>query len=395
MRSFEGIKVLDLTENLSGNLTTMYLANFGAEVIKVEKPTSGDKSRNWQPQKEGKSLYFAYLNRGKKSITIDIHQQEGIDVLKKLITDVDVICESLGAEFMEKNGLGYEHVQSLNPKIIYASQSYFGHTGPYKKRPGSSCSTQALGVTMDMTGVYGGPPIKSGPSMGEHYTAGYLASGIMLALINKQLTGEGQKVDVSLLDSLFSTIEAASAAYSLLEEIQTRKGNFDPACAPYDTFETNDGFVAIGVANELQWQNLCKHVINMPELIEHPVYYENEGRCKDYLHNLRPILAEYLLTCSKYDIERLCREVGIPSGEVLDVPSIVDHPHIVDNGFLTEMNDKEVGKVKIPTLPIALSETPAILNESAPLLGENTDEVLSGFGFSKETISELKFKKIV
>ncbi len=394
MRPLKGVKVLDLTDNLAGNLTTMYLANFGAEVVKVEQPIIGDKSRIWEPIKHNKSVYHAYLNRGKKSVTLDLERPEGLEILKKLIEKYDVICESFGDEIMIKKGLDYSQIQKINPKIVYASQSYFGHTGPYKSRPGSSCSAQAIGVTMDMTGVDGGPPIKAGPAMGEHYAAGYLASGIMLALIHKKATDEGQKVDVALLDSLFSTIEAASAAYSMLGEVQTRKGNFDPACAPYDTFETKDGYVAIGVANELQWQNFCKHVIEKPELIEHPVYYCNEGRCKDYLYNLRPILADDIIKYSKYDIEKKCREVGIPSGEVLDIPSIIEHPHVSENDFLTELCDEELGDLRIPKLPIDLSETPGIFNECAPSLGQHTDDVLKQEALL-DNIEDLKLKKIV
>ncbi|QUH24946.1 CaiB/BaiF CoA transferase family protein [Serpentinicella alkaliphila] len=390
MKALGGVKVLDFTENLAGNLTTMYLASFGAEVIKVEKPNEGNKSRKWKPQKAGKSLYFNYLNSGKKSMTLDINKREEIEILKQIIEKVDIICESYGPGVMESLGLGYDDVIKINPKIIYASYSYFGHTGPYKNKVGSSCVAQALGVSMDMTGTVNSYPIKAGVAMGEYYGAGYLATGITLALINKQINGKGQKIDVSLLDSLFSIIEAAPATYSMSGEIQTRKGNFDPACAPYDTFKTNDGFVAIGVANEEQWKNLCKHVIYMPELIDDPRFSTNEGRCDDYLNKLRPIVESYTVTTSKYDIEKRCRAVGIPSGEVLDVPGIVTHPHIVENDFMVEIVDNEVGKTKVPKLPIELSDTPIILDSCAPELGKDTDDILNEFGINKEYMESAK-----
>lgn len=394
MRPLDGVKVLDLTQKITGNLTTMYLANFGAEVIKIEKPGIGDVVRTWKPLKDGKSAYFAYLNREKKSVTLDINSDEGKAIIKKLVKECDVICENFEPDFMDSIGLGYESLKEINPEIVYASCSYFGDSGPYKNKPGTSYVAQSLGVAMDMTGTVGSYPIRTGPSIGEHYCAGYVATGIMLALINRKLNDEGQKVNVSLQDSLYSIIEAAPAACSLVDEIQTRKGNFDPACAPYDTFKTNDGYVAIGVATEAQWVKLC-HVFDMTDFIDHPIYGNNIGRCDDYLNKLRPILEEYTMKHSKDDIEKGCREVGIPCGAVLDVPGIMNHPQITENNFVVEMEDKEVGKFKIPTLPIDLSETPAKLNASAPVLGENTEEILTTIGYKNEEIDNLRKNNII
>lgn len=395
MKPLDGVRVIDFTENLAGSLTTMYLASFGAEVIKIENPEEGAKTRKYQPLKDDKSLYFAYLSKGMKSLGIDISKEESKDIIEKLIKKSDVICESNEPGYMEKFGLAYEDVKKLNPEIIYASQSYYGQTGPMKNIPGSSCTAQAYGVSMDMTGVDGGEPIKAGPPMGEHYSAGYMASGIVMALIRKKIDGYGQKIDVSLLDSLFSTIEAAAAAYSMNGEIQTRKGNFDPACAPYDTFQTNDGFVSVGVASEIQWKNFATHVVNMPELVTHPVYSTNTGRCQDYLNNLRPILAEYIMKCSKYDIERLCRDYGIPSAEVMDIDGMIEHPHISENDFLCEFDNKNTGKFIYPSLPISLSDTPAVMENDIPSLGENTEDILKEIGYDNADIESFKDIRLI
>ncbi|MGV8982215.1 CaiB/BaiF CoA transferase family protein [Clostridium sp.] len=387
MKPLKGLKVLDFTEKLTGNLTTMYLSSYGAEVIKVERPNVGDPVRLWKPIKNGKSVYFEYLNRGKKSLEIDINTENGCSIIKKLVKQCDVVCESFHPEFMDSIGLGYNSLKKINPKIIYASCSYFGNSGPYKNKPGTSTIVQSLGVSMDMTGRLGEYPIKSGPSIVEHYSAGYLATGIMLALINRNITGEGQKVDISLLDSVFSIIEAAPAAYSLIGEIHTRKGNFDPACAPYDTFKTNDGYVAVGVATEGQWSKFCE-AINMTNLIEDPRFKYNEGRCDDYTNKLRPILEGCTLKHSKYEIEDECKKRGIPCSAVLDIEEIINHPQIADNNFMFEMESKKIGRIKVPSLPMKLSTESDEHNSSAPELGENTKEILSDLEL---TIKQLLF----
>lgn len=391
MKPLKGIKVLDFTEKLAGNLATMYLTNYGAEIIKIEKPEVGDPVRKWEPMKNGTSIYFQYLNRGKKSVDIDINTDKGKAIIKKLVEDCDVVCENFEPGFMDEIGLGYENLKKINPKIIFASYSYFGNSGPYKNRPATSAITQALGVSMDMTGTVGSYPIKTGPSVGEHYSAVYLATGIMLSLINRKSTGEGQKVDIALLDSIFSILEAAPAAYSSIGEIQTRKGNFDPACAPYDTFETNDGYVAIGVATEGQWVNLC-HALEMPELLEDPRFKDVQGRCDDYLNKLRPIIEEYTLKHSKFTIEDNCRKVNIPCGTVLNVEQSINSEQIVENNFMFEMEDEKIGKIKMPSIPLELSDATERLEDKAPSLGENTVEVLSEIGFlnneKQETVTE-------
>lgn len=395
VKPLEKVKVVDFTDNLAGSLATMYLASFGAEVIKIENPKKGSKLRKYEPVIENESLFFNYLGKGTKSLSIDIAKKESKEIIERVIREADVICESSEPGYMDSMGFGYEDVKKINPEIIYASESYYGQTGPMKNKPGSSCTAQAYGVSMDMTGVIDEAPIKSGPAMGEHYAGGYMASGVILALIRKRMDGFGQKIDVSLLDSLFSTIEAAAAAYSLNEEIQTRKGNFDPACAPYDTFKTNDGFVAVGVASEIQWQNFAKHVVNMPELVTHPVYSTNNGRCDDYLFNLRPILADHIENCSKYDIERLCRDYGIPSAEVNDIESMMNHPHVAENGFLSILSNDSIGEFKVPTLPIELSDTPAVFETEVPSVGEHTLDILKELGYSDDRINDLKINDII
>lgn len=224
MKALENIKILDLSEKLTVSLATMYLSGYGAEVTKIEKPNGGDSARKWEPRKAEESIYFNYLNGGKKSVTLDITTKEGTEILKKLVPMYDVVCVGTEAGYMDSLGLGYEDMKALKEDIIYAAYSYYGETGPYKNKPSSSLTVQAKGVAMDMTGVHGDYPVQAAPSIAEHYSAAYFATGIVMALVDRNIRGIGQKVDIALLDSIYSCIEAAPAAYSTVGEIHKRKG---------------------------------------------------------------------------------------------------------------------------------------------------------------------------
>ena len=394
MKALENVKILDLSEKLTVSLATMYLSGYGAEVTKVERPGKGDAARGWAPVKEEKSLYFNYLNSGKKSVSLDITTKEGAEIFKKLIPLFDVVCVDKEAGYMERLGLGYEDLKKIKADIIYAAYSYYGETGPYKNKPASSLTVQAKGVAMDMTGVHNEYPVQSAPSIAEHYSAAYIASGIVMALIDKNIRGIGQKVDIALLDSIYSCIEAAPAAYSTVGEIHKRKGNFDPSCAPYDTFETADGYVAIGVATQQQWLSFCD-ALGFEDLKEDPRFADNEKRRGDYMTGLRPILAEKLIHYNKLDVEKKCRAKGIPCCAVLTVPEITDLPNTLENGYMITAESKTFGHLRYPSIPFALHETPAAPFEDAPSLGSDTEAVLAAAGFGKAEMENWKEKEII
>ncbi len=375
MLPLKDVRILDLSEGLVCSLATMYLSRFGAVVTKVEGP-NGDCVRSWEPQKEGESLYFNYLNGGKESIVLDITTEAGRKQFETILPQYDVLCINGSGVNLEKLGLGYERLKEIKPDLIYAVYSYFGTEGPMAGRPGSSLVAQALGVAMDMTGVIGGPPIHSAPSIAEHYAAGYLATGMLFSLIEKIQSGKGQKIDISLQDSIFSCIEAAPAACSTVGEIHTRKGNFDPSCAPYDTFAVADGYVAVGVATQLQWEKFCD-VLGFEDLKTDPRFLTNEDRRTDYLDILRPILEERMKHMGKLEIESKCRESGIPCGAVLTVAEITDMPNTLENGFLQTWEDPTIGTIRAPELPFTLSDSKAGLQKKAPALGEHTNVILS------------------
>lgn len=375
--ALQGVVILDLTQKLTGSLATMYLKNFGAEVIKVETP-EGDKARNWEPMREDQSIYFNYLNGGKKSISLDYTTEQGKEILLKLIQKCDVFCIGEDIPNPEDFGLDYETLKKVKSDLIYAAYSYFGQDGPMKSKPGSSLVAQARGVAMDMTGVINEEPCQAGPSIAEHYAAGFFASAIVMALVDKFERGVGQKVDISLQDSVYSCIEAAPAAYSTVGEIHTRKGNFDPSCAPYDTFETSDGYVAVGCATQVQWERFCD-VLGFDDLKNDSRFLDNEGRRTDYLFILRPLLQEKIIKMEKSYVESQCRTQGIPCCAVFNVKEITDMPNTIENHFIKEVESKKLGKLVYPTLPFTLSETPSEIFAEAPALGEHTKEILEKF----------------
>lgn len=394
MNALENIKILDLSEKLTISLATMYLSAYGAEITKIERPNEGDKTRRWEPMKNGGSLYFNYLNGGKKSITLDISTKEGTEILKKMIPFYDVICVGTEAGYMESLGLGYEDLKKIKSDIIYASYSYYGETGPYKNKPASSLTAQAKGVAMDMTGVHNEYPVQSAPSIAEHYSAAYFATGIVMALVDKNIRGIGQKVDIALLDSIYSCIEAAPAAYSTVGEVHKRKGNFDPSCAPYDTFQTSDGYVAVGVATQNQWEKFCD-VLELKDLKEDPRFIDNEGRRTDYIEVLRPILAKRLSVYTKTEIENKCRTQGIPCCAVLTIPEITDLPNTLENGYMVSVFSEKYGMLHYPSIPFVLSDTKAKSFVDASALGQDTNACMKTIGITEEEIQKLQDKNII
>ena len=387
MKALENIKILDLSSGLASDLALMYLTAFGAEVTQVESPQSGSEERNWEPSRDGTSYYYNYLNSGKKSITLNLESEAGKEIFKKLLPKYDVVCVSSRPGWMEEQGLGYESLKAVKEDLIYASCTPYGLEGTHTEKAASSLTVQALGVAMDMTGVQDGYPVSSQPELMEHYAAGYLATGILLALIERNKSGIGQIVDISLQDSIFSCIETAPVAVSTINEIQTRKGNHDPSCAPYDSFQTKDGFVTIGVATQAQWEKFCD-VMELGSLKEDPRYATNELRCRDYLTALRPELAEILKEWSKFEVEKRCRSRGVPCCAVLAVDEICDMPNTIENGFIIEKNSEVLGRVKFPALPFTLSRTPAEIFSDAVEPGEDTESCLREAGFSEDEIRE-------
>ena len=257
MKPLEGIKVLDFSQIHGASFSTMLLADFGAEIIKVEKIEGGDMLRTFAPKIGDYSAYHAYLNRGKKSIAVDLKTEEGKDIIKELVKHVDVVCENFKYGTMDRLGLGYEVLSEINPKLVYASLTGYGRKGEKKERACFDNTAQAFSSMLDMTGYGGGAPITMGAQLGNLYGGMHLALGIVLAVINVRKGGDGQMVDVSASDSLFSALEDGMVDIEFNGHQHIRNGNMSQAIAPYDTYATKDGFVSIGVSTDDQWEKFC------------------------------------------------------------------------------------------------------------------------------------------
>lgn len=395
MKPLQGVKVVDFTQAHAGSLATMILSDFGAEVIKIERPKVGDLARYWEPMKDGNSGYYVYLNRGKKSMGIDAGSAEGKEILLNLIKEADVVTENFKYGSMERLGLDYETLKKVNPEIIYASLNGFGTTGPLKENIGLDLQLQAMSGIMDRTGFPDGPPTKVGAALGDQLSGLYMATGILLSLINKKKHNEGQKVDIGILDCLISILEAAPAAYSMTGETPSRTGNSYPGISPYDVFKCNDGYVAIGISTDNQWKKFCK-ALNLKELAENPLYDTNESRGIYYEKGLRDEIEAYLKQHSKFEIERILREERLACGAVCTVKEAMESPQIKHRNMVKKIKDENIGgEVGIPNTIIRLEKTPGGFEEGAPRLGEHTFKYLKELGYTEEEIKKLLDKNII
>ncbi len=395
MKLLEGIKVVDFTQAHAGSLCTMILADFGAEVIKIERPGVGDLARYWGPFKNDSSGYYAYLNRGKKSIAVNGGTEEGKKILLDLIKDADVVTENFKYGSMERMGLGYDVLKEVNPELIYASLNGYGQTGPMKEKIGLDLQLQAGSGLMDRTGFPGGAPTKGGPAMGDHLSGTYMANAIMLALIEKEKSGKGQKIDIAIYDCLYSVLEGNPVTVSMTGTIGDRMGNSDPTAAPYDTFQTNDGYVAVGVSTDRQWEKFCD-AMGMDDLKNDERYKKNGDRVKLYYEGLRDTIEERTKTMSKFDIEQKLWDVHVSCGAVYTVTEAMATEQVKARNMLVEVEDEGIGeKVGIPGTIIKFSETPGGVQGSAPLMGRDTAAYLAQLGYSEADMAELEEQNVI
>lgn len=395
MKLLEGIKVVDFTQAHAGSLCTMLLADFGAEVIKIERPGVGDLARYWSPFKNGSSGYYAYLNRGKKSIGVNGSTEEGGKILLDLIKDADVVTENFKYGSMERMGLSYETLKEVNPELIYASLNGYGQNGPMKKTIGLDLQLQAGSGFMDRTGFPDGAPTKAGPAMGDQLSGTYMATAIMLALIAKKKTGRGQKIDIAILDCLFSILEAGPITYCMTGSVPDRVGNSYPSISPYDTFKAKDGYVAIGISTDNQWLKFCD-ALGMEDLKKEEKYRTNESRGNHYETGLKQAIEAVTGTMSKFEIEEKLRNVRLACGAVYTVSEAMNTEQIKVRNMLTPIYDEGIGEeIRIPGTVIKMSETPGGFTEGAPSLGKHTRYYLKQLGYTDEQIETLAGQNVI
>ena len=392
-RPLEGVKVLDLTQAYSGPFCTMHLADMGAEVIKIESP-NGDQSRAWGPFKNDYSAYYSYINRNKKGIVLDLKSPEGKKILWELIAEADVLCENFKVGTFEKLGFTYEEMQKVNPRIIYGSISGFGLEGPLASRPCYDIIAQAMSGMMSVTGHVEHPCVKIGPSIGDNYSGTYLSLGICMALYQREKTGLGQRLDIAMLDTLYSVMENFVITYTVGGEVPSRMGNADSGIAPFDSFRAKDGDFVMGCGTDRMWANLCK-AMGREELIEDPRYKTNDARCRNYLPDLKKIVEDWSTTKTVAELEEIITGISIPFGQINNIADVSNHPQIKARNMLWKVYDPGMdAEISIPGTPIKMHGTPDEIQKAAPQLGEDTEAVLAGWlGYSKEDIDKARQNK--
>jgi CoA:oxalate CoA-transferase len=371
----------------------MVLADLGADVLKIERPGTGDDSRSFGPYEGSESAYFMSINRNKKSMTLNLKDPEAIKLVKEMILHFDVLVENFRPGVMEKLGLSYEELSELNPRLVYASSCGFGQTGPYSHLPAYDLILQGMGGIMSITGDNREHPTKVGSSIADIFAGVFCSIGILAALRHREKTGRGQQVDISMLDCQVSILENAIARYFVNGESPEPMGNRHPSISPFATFHTSDGFLNIAVGNDAIWERFCG-LIGRDDLVKDPRYVSNEAR-NDNFDELKGILDEVIATDSTDNwIEKL-REAKVPCGPINNIEHVVNDLQVLHREMIVEVDHPSVGKTKIPGCPIKMSETPGSVYKAAPVLGEDLKDVLSGLlGKSEKEIEELKQKGI-
>ncbi len=392
-QALEGIKVLDLTRVLAGPYATMVMGDMGAEIIKIEAPKIGDDSRAFGPYLNKESAYFMSLNRNKKSITLNLKKDKAKEIFREMVKKADVVVENYRPGTMEKLGLGYEELKKINPKIIYAAASGFGHTGPYSKRPAYDAVVQAMGGIMSITGEVGGKPIRVGPSVGDITAGLFTTIGILAALNYRNETGIGQKVDVAMLDCQVAILENAIARYVVGGVVPKPAGNRHTSITPFEPFETLDGEIMIAAGNDVLFAKMAE-LMNKKEWIEDERFKTNPVRT-DHAQELKEVIEPVTKTKKTKEWEDILNKNGIPNGPINSIDQVLEDEQVNARNMIVEIDHPVAGHLKMAGVPIKMSETQGEVRFPAPTLGQHTDEILADFlGKSQDEIKELKDEDI-
>jgi crotonobetainyl-CoA:carnitine CoA-transferase CaiB-like acyl-CoA transferase len=400
--ALQKIRIVDITRAMAGPYCTMLLGDFGADIIKIERPGVGDESRGWGPpfvgdpygSYPGESAYFLSANRNKRSLTVNIKDPAGQSIISKLVQVSDVFIENFRTGVLDQMGLGYEDLSKENPGLIYCSISGYGRTGPYAEHPGYDAIVQAEGGMMSITGPIEGPPSRVGIPIIDITSGMFAASAILAALYERIESGKGQLIDISLLDTQAALLSNVASNYLVSGEDPKRVGNAHPNIAPYEPFQARDKGFVLGAANQRQWEKLCD-VIGHPALKEDPRFLENVDRVKNR-DQLITALNGIFQEKDAADWLEIIQEGGLPCGPINTVPEVFAHPQGESRGYIQHVEHSTAGKIPVTGFPYKLSRTPAELHHPPPTLGEHNHEILINLlGYSSEEVSQLEEQGVI
>ncbi|MCJ7715854.1 MAG: CoA transferase [Anaerolineales bacterium] len=402
MSALTNIRIVDITRAMAGPYCTMMLGDFGADVIKVERPGSGDESRGWGPPfvggpygpYSGISAYFLSANRNKRSLTVNLKDPQGQEIIRRLAGVSDVLIENYRTGVLDKMGLGVKDLTVENPGLIYCSISGYGRTGPFKELPGYDAIIQAEGGLMEITGPVEGPPSRVGIPIIDITSGMFAASAIMAALYERVQSGQGQHIDVSLFDTQVALLSNVAANYLVGKIPPKRQGNAHPNIAPYEAFEAKDKGFVLGAANQRQWEHLCD-VINQPGFKEDTRFKSNQDRVKNR-GELVQLLNQNFAEQNAEDWLNIFREAGLPCGPINKVPEVFKHPQVQNRKLVQEVEHPSAGKVPLTGFPYKLSRTPAELHHHPPDLGEHNREILVDLlGYSPDQAADFEKNGVI
>jgi crotonobetainyl-CoA:carnitine CoA-transferase CaiB-like acyl-CoA transferase len=392
--ALDGIRVVDLSRVIAGPWCGALLSDLGADVIKVEDTGTGDESRTWPPHKDGEAAAYLLFNRNKRAMTLDLKAPEGVEVVKALVKDADVVIENFRTGTMESFGLGYDVLSELNPKLIYCSVSAFGRTGPRKDAPGYEALMQAFSGIMSITGEPDGQPVRAGVSFLDLSTGILCALGVSAALLQRQRTGLGQRVDGSLLETAVSLLAFHAEGYLLTGTIPKALGSGHPSLSPYRNFKCRDGqWIFIAAANDRFWGRLAR-AIGLDEMAENPRFAKNGERVKNRAE-LEAILEKVIGERDREPLLKILEEADVPATPVNTVDQVMNDPQTAERGIVQRVRHSKLGEIPVVGTPLHFSRMSPGVRRAAPLRGEHTDEILAEHGYTPARIQVLRDKNVV
>jgi crotonobetainyl-CoA:carnitine CoA-transferase CaiB-like acyl-CoA transferase len=396
MSALAHVRVLDLTRFLAGPFCTTLLADMGAQVVKVEAPKGGDEGRYGYPPVDGVPVFFLALNRGKKGITLDLRKDEGRAILRRLLPQFDVLVENFAGGTLARWGLDPDALCCEHPRLIVASLSGFGQTGPWRDRPSYDIITQAASGFMSLTGFPGNPPTRGGGSLGDYVQGLFGAIAVLGALVARDRTGRGQALDVSSQDAMFSLLDQWPSIFAASGRLPRRVGNRHLAAVPYDAYQAKDGWLVIAVASNKLFRHLCQ-AIGRPELGD-DVRFRSVSARLEHGDEINAIVADWVAARTVDEVLAILGPdgAGVPCSPVYTVDGLLDHPQLLARGMIERLAHAKLGQVVVPGVVVKMSDTPGAVRTLAPELGQHTDEILGSLlGLSAEELGRLRADAVI